>query len=86
MVLWRRQTGKNRPRWVGQQPCRVPVTGTYERHCAGTGERSLPTLEAARVLPVSAGGKRGQEIWLPPEAERPGREFLEWHGEVRFRG
>lgn len=29
----------------------------------------------------------GQELWLPPEPrERPGREFLEWHGDVVFRG
>jgi len=29
----------------------------------------------------------GREIWLPPDPrERPGREFLEWHGDVVFRG
>ena len=28
----------------------------------------------------------GKELWLPPEPrERPGREFLEWHGDVVFR-
>jgi HNH endonuclease len=28
-----------------------------------------------------------QEIWLPPDPNaRPNREFLEWHGDVRFRG
>jgi hypothetical protein len=29
----------------------------------------------------------GSELWLPPEPrERPGWEFLEWHGDVVFRG
>jgi putative restriction endonuclease len=29
----------------------------------------------------------GRELWLPPNPrERPGRELLEWHGDVVFRG
>lgn len=29
----------------------------------------------------------GGQIWLPPETgNRPGREFLEWHADTRFRG
>ena len=29
----------------------------------------------------------GRAIWLPKtEAERPNREFLEWHGDSVFRG
>ena len=29
----------------------------------------------------------GTEVWLPPDPQdRPGREFLEWHGDVVFRG
>jgi hypothetical protein len=28
----------------------------------------------------------GRELWLPPNPrERPGRELLEWHGDVVFR-
>jgi putative restriction endonuclease len=122
-------------RRLGQGSFQMLVTDTYERRCAVTGERALPTLEAAHVLPVSEGGRHvvdnglllrsdvhrlfdrgyvtvtpdyqfrvsrrlkdefdngepyypfdGQRIWLPPEAERPGREFLEWHGDVVFRG
>lgn len=30
---------------------------------------------------------QGAELWLPRHAEdRPGREFLEWHGDIVFRG
>lgn len=29
----------------------------------------------------------GRELWLPPNPrERPGRELLEWHGDVVFLG
>lgn len=29
----------------------------------------------------------GQDLWRPPDPrERPSREFLEWHGDVVFRG
>ncbi len=44
-----------RPR-LGQGAFRVVVTDTYERHCAVTGEKTLPVLEAAHIKPVSEGG------------------------------
>ncbi len=44
-----------RPR-LGQGSFRVLVTDTYERHCAITGEKILPVLQAAHIKPVSAGG------------------------------
>lgn len=44
-----------RPR-LGQGAFRVAVTDAYERHCAVTGERTLPVLEAAHIRPVAAGG------------------------------
>lgn len=44
-------------RRLGQGSFQMLVTDTYQRHCAVTGERALPTLEAAHVLPVSEGGR-----------------------------
>ena len=44
-----------RPR-LGQAGFRVAVTETYRRQCAVTGERVLPVLDAAHILPVSEGG------------------------------
>lgn len=44
-----------RPR-LGQAGFRVAVTETYERRCAVTGERVLPVLDAAHILPVAEGG------------------------------
>jgi putative restriction endonuclease len=44
-----------RPR-LGQGTFRVLVTEMYRRHCAVTGEKVLPVLEAAHIRPVSAGG------------------------------
>jgi putative restriction endonuclease len=41
---------------LGQGSFRVLITDTYERRCAATGERALPTLEAAHIRPVAAGG------------------------------
>lgn len=123
-----------RPR-LGQGTFRTLITDTYERHCAVTGEKALPALDAAHIRDVAEGGQHlvenglllrsdvhrlfdagyvtvtpgyrfrvsrrlrddfdngepyfpfdGQEIWLPGRVEeRPGREFLEWHGDVRFR-
>jgi putative restriction endonuclease len=35
---------------------RVMVADAYGRRCAVTGEKALPTLEAAHIKPVSAGG------------------------------
>jgi putative restriction endonuclease len=45
-----------RPR-LGQGSFRVLVTETYERHCAITGEKILPVLEAAHIRPVAADGQ-----------------------------
>ncbi|HVT59670.1 MAG TPA: HNH endonuclease [Thermoanaerobaculia bacterium] len=41
---------------LGQGSFRVVITDTYERHCAVTGEKALPTLEAAHIRPVASGG------------------------------
>jgi putative restriction endonuclease len=45
-----------RPR-LGQGTFRVLITDTYERRCAVTRERTLPTLEAAHIKPVAEGGR-----------------------------
>jgi putative restriction endonuclease len=45
-----------RPR-LGQGSFRILVTETYERHCAITGEKILPVLEAAHIRPVAADGQ-----------------------------
>ncbi len=124
-----------RPR-LGQGSFRVVVTDTYQRHCAVTGEKALPALDAAHIRAVKEGGQHrldnglllrsdvhrlfdagyvtvtpdhrfrvsrklkddfdngepyypfdGKQLWLPDDArERPKREFLEWHGDVVFRG
>lgn len=42
-----------RPRRLGQGAFRALVTDTYERRCAITGERALPALDAAHILPFS---------------------------------
>lgn len=44
-----------RPR-LGQGAFRVLVTDVYERHCAVTGEKTLPVLDAAHIKPVPRGG------------------------------
>jgi putative restriction endonuclease len=44
-----------RPR-LGQGIFRMAITDAYRRRCAVTGERALPTLEAAHILPVARGG------------------------------
>jgi len=41
---------------LGQGTFRVLVTDTYLRRCVVTGERALPTLEAAHIRPVTKGG------------------------------
>lgn len=46
----------HRPR-LGQGSFRLLITDTYERHCAVTGERALPTLEAAHIRSVTCGGQ-----------------------------
>ena len=45
-----------RPR-LGQGSFRIEVTRTYGEHCAVSGEKALPTLDAAHILPVSEGGE-----------------------------
>jgi putative restriction endonuclease len=44
-----------RPR-LGQGAFRIAVTDAYNRHCAVTGEKTLPVLDAAHIRPVTAGG------------------------------
>lgn len=41
---------------LGQGAFRVLVTDAYDRRCAFTGERTLPTLEAAHIRPYSLQG------------------------------
>jgi putative restriction endonuclease len=41
---------------LGQGAFRVLVTDAYERRCAITGERTLPVLEAAHILPFAENG------------------------------
>jgi putative restriction endonuclease len=45
-----------RPR-LGQGAFRVGVIDAYDRRCAVTGERTLPALEAAHILPVREDGQ-----------------------------
>lgn len=42
---------------LGQGAFRVVVTDIYRRRCAVTGEKALPALTAAHILPVSQGGE-----------------------------
>jgi putative restriction endonuclease len=42
---------------LGQGAFRVLVTDSYKRKCAITGERTLPALEAAHILPYGEGGE-----------------------------
>jgi putative restriction endonuclease len=44
-----------RPR-VGQAAFKALVLGAYERHCAITGSKIEPVLEAAHIRPVKSGG------------------------------
>jgi putative restriction endonuclease len=44
-----------RPR-LRQGAFRLLVTDTYDRHCAVTGEKTLPVLQAAHIRPVAEGG------------------------------
>lgn len=43
-------------RRLRQGAFRVLVTDTYERHCAVTGEKTLPVLDAAHIRPVTESG------------------------------
>jgi putative restriction endonuclease len=49
---------------IGQGGFRILVTDLYDRRCAVTGERTLPVLEAAHILPVSRGGVHTPENGL----------------------
>lgn len=42
---------------LGQGAFRVLITDIYERHCAVTGEKALPALDAAHIKPVSEEGR-----------------------------
>ncbi len=41
---------------LGQGAFRIVVTDVYDRHCAVTGEKTLPVLDAAHIRPVANGG------------------------------
>jgi putative restriction endonuclease len=41
---------------LGQGAFRVMVTDAYDRRCAISGEKALPVLQAAHIVPVSDGG------------------------------
>ena len=41
---------------IGQQAFKAVVAETYNHHCAITGDKVRPVLEAAHILPVAAGG------------------------------
>lgn len=45
-----------RPR-LGQGTFRALVTDTYQRRCAVSGEKALPTLDAAHIRSVKSGGR-----------------------------
>ena len=42
---------------LGQGAFRVMVTDAYNRRCAISGEKALPVLQAAHIMPVAAGGQ-----------------------------
>lgn len=42
---------------LGQGGFQVEVVEAYQRRCALTGEKTLPVLEAAHIVPYSAGGE-----------------------------
>lgn len=50
---WQRRPVRQR---LGQGAFRVLVTDVYERHCAVTGEKALPVLQAAHIRPVTREG------------------------------
>ena len=53
-VFWNSALVRQR---LGQGAFRILVTDTYDRHCAVTGEKALPALEAAHIQPVTQEGK-----------------------------
>ena len=67
----------------------------YARSCAVTTEHSLPVLEASHIRPHAdkgphdvANGLLLRTDFHPPMdvADRPDREFLEWHARETLRG
>jgi putative restriction endonuclease len=54
LVMWRDASVRQR---LGQGAFRILVTDTYDRHCAITGEKALPALEAAHIKPVMESGQ-----------------------------
>ena len=119
---------------IGQQAFKAVVAENYRHHCAITGNKVRPVLQAAHILPVASGGvhrvdnglllrsdvhtlfdrgylgidlkhrlrvspalreqfgngdwfyqREGTRIDLPEHrADRPNREFLEWHNDEVF--
>lgn len=55
-IRFKESSSKHR---LGQGAFRVLVTDAYQRRCAITGEKTLPVLEAAHIIPYS---KDGQHI------------------------
>lgn len=51
-------------RRLGQGGFRVLVTDNFDRRCAVTGEKTLPVLEAAHILPVRRGGQHRSDNGL----------------------
>lgn len=49
---------------IGQGLFRGLVATAYDRRCAVTGERALPVLEAAHIVPYAAGGENALENGL----------------------
>jgi hypothetical protein len=67
---------------LGQQSFKAVVLDSYHRRRAISGTHIPPVLQAAHTRPVARGG---QVIDLPQRrADRPSREFLEWHLEEVF--
>ena len=51
------QFGQGVRRWrLGQGAFSLVVSDAYDKRCAITGERTLPVLQAAHIVPVSKGG------------------------------
>jgi putative restriction endonuclease len=59
-------------RRLGQGAFRVLITDLYHRKCAVTGERALPTLEAAHIRPVAQDGRHstGNGLLLRSDVHR----------------
>lgn len=57
---------------LGQGTFRVLVTDTFRRACAVTGEKALPTLEAAHIRPYADGGEHviGNGLLLRSDVHR----------------